>query len=72
MNIKMPDMGGLTAIREELRLLTLPIIALTAGVLAEEKQNAIDAGVNDFLPKPMDLDLIATMIRSYCPVNAPA
>ena len=71
----MPVMDGLTAtraIREELGLVTLPVIALTAGVLAEEKQNAIDAGVNDFLPKPMDLDLMASMIRSYCPLNAPA
>ena len=69
MDIKMPVMDGLTAIREELRLLILPIITLTAGVLTEEKQNALDAGVNDFLPKPMDLDLMASMIRSYCPAS---
>ena len=70
MDIQMPVMDGLTAtraIREELGLEKLPVIALTAGVLAEEKQNALDAGVNDFLPKPMDLDLMAGMIRSYCP-----
>ena len=72
MDIHMPVMDGLTAtraIREELGLVTLPVIALTAGVLAEEKQNALDAGVNDFLPKPMDLDLMASMIRSYCPAS---
>ena len=70
MDIQMPVMDGLTAtraIRQELKLESLPVIALTAGVLAEEKQNALDAGVNDFLPKPMDLDLMASMIRSYCP-----
>ena len=70
MDIQMPVMDGLAAtraIREELGLVTLPVIALTAGVLAEEKQNALDAGVNDFLPKPMDLGLMASMIRSYCP-----
>ena len=69
MDIHMPVMDGLAAtraIREELGLVTLPVIALTAGVMADEKQNALDAGVNDFLPKPMDLDLMATMIRSYC------
>ena len=68
----MPVMDGLTAIRairEELRLLTLPVITHTAGVLAEERQNALDAGVNDFLPKPMDMDLMASMIRSYCPAS---
>ena len=74
MDIQMPVMDGLTAtraIREELGLVTLPVIALTAGVLAEEKQNALGAGVNDFLPKPMDLDLMASMIRSYCPLMPP-
>ena len=72
MDIHIPVMDGLTAtrgIREELGLVTLPVIALTAGVLAEEKQNALGAGVNDFLPKPMDLDLMASMIRSYCPAS---
>ena len=74
MDIQMPVMDGLAAtraIREELGLVTLPVIALTAGVLAEEKQNALDAGVNDFLPKPMDLSLMASMIRSYCPAHSP-
>ncbi len=68
MDIQMPVMDGLTAtraIREELGLDTLPVIALTAGVLAEEKQNALDAGVNDFLPKPMNLEQVVTMIRQY-------
>lgn len=67
-DIQMPVMDGLTAtraIRDELKLEKLPVIALTAGVLAEERQSAIDAGINDFLPKPMDLDLMAEMIQRY-------
>jgi CheY-like chemotaxis protein len=70
MDIQMPVMDGLTAtraIRDELGLEKLPVIALSAGVLPEEQQNARDAGVNDFLPKPMDLKQMADMIRSYCP-----
>ncbi|MFM2005427.1 MAG: hypothetical protein RLZZ09_1082 [Pseudomonadota bacterium] len=73
MDIQMPVIDGLTAtraIREELHMRTLPVIALTAGVLPEEKQQALEAGVNDFLPKPMDMDLMASMIRSYCPASA--
>lgn len=69
MDSQMPVMDGLTAtraIREELKLETLPVIALSAGVLAEEKQNALDAGVDDFLPKPMDLNQMAEMIYRYC------
>ena len=71
-DIQMPVMDGLTAtraIRRELKLESLPVIALTAGVLAEERQQALDAGINDFLPKPMDLDVMANMIRSYCPAK---
>lgn len=69
MDIQMPVMDGLTAtraIRQELKLEKLPVIALTSGVLAEEKQNALDAGMNDFLPKLMDLNLMATTVQSYC------
>ena len=69
MDIQMPVMDGLTAtraIREELKLEKLPVIALTAGVLDDERQNAFDAGINDFLPKPMNLDLMATLIARYC------
>jgi CheY-like chemotaxis protein len=43
----------------------LPIIALTAGVLPDEQQNALDAGINDFLSKPMNVDKLAKMIREY-------
>ena len=70
MDIQMPVMDGLAAtraIREELGLTDLPVIALTAAVMQEERQEALAAGVNDFLPKPMDLELMRTMIRSYCP-----
>ena len=70
MDIQMPVMDGLTAtraIRQELKLEHLPVIALSAGVLAEERQNAADAGINDFLPKPMDLNQMAEMIRLYFP-----
>jgi len=70
MDVQMPVMDGLEAtrrIRRELGLTRLPIIALTAGVLAEEQQAARDAGVTDFMGKPMDLNQLAEMIWKYCP-----
>jgi signal transduction histidine kinase len=70
MDMQMPVMDGLTAtraIRQDLNLARLPIIALTAGVLDEERRAAFAAGVNDFLPKPIDLGRMAEMIRKYCP-----
>jgi CheY-like chemotaxis protein len=70
MDIQMPIMNGLEAtraIRTKLGLTDLPVIALSAAVMAEERQEALDAGVDDFLPKPMDLDQMAEMIRRHCP-----
>jgi len=54
MDIQMPQMDGVSAtriIREELKL-SLPIIALTAHALSEEKDIYLNAGMNDFLTKP--------------------
>lgn len=66
MDIQMPEMNGLEAtkiIRQELNL-TLPIIALSAGVTYEEKQKVTESGMNTFLPKPMDPDkLIVTLAQ---------
>ena len=68
MDIQMPVMDGLTAtreIRKEPSLAQLPVIALTAGVLAEERQAALDAGVNDFLAKPLDLQQMNATLAQY-------
>ncbi|PZO19947.1 MAG: hypothetical protein DCF26_04340 [Burkholderiales bacterium] len=66
MDLQMPEMDGLEAtrrIRKELGLLDLPIIALTAGALAEERQHALDAGMNGFLTKPLDPQRLVRMVR---------
>ncbi len=65
MDVRMPVMDGLTAtrvIRGELGLGELPILALTAGVLPEEQAAARAAGVSDILPKPLDLEQLATSL----------
>ena len=67
MDIQMPGMDGLEAtqrIRGELAMPNLPVIALTAGALAEERRRALDAGMDDFLTKPLDpRALVATLRR---------
>jgi len=57
MDIQMPEMDGLEAtrrIRQLAGLERLPVLALTAGALAEERRRALEAGMDDFLTKPLD------------------
>ena len=61
MDIQMPDMDGYTAtrrIRASLGFRTLPIIAMTANVLASDREACLSAGMNDHIGKPFDLDLV--------------
>lgn len=66
MDIQMPVMSGLEA-TEIIRTLetpgkNVPIVALSAGVLKEEKDNALAAGIDDFLEKPLiQADLLRTL-----------
>jgi CheY-like chemotaxis protein len=72
MDIQMPVMDGLTttrAIRNELKLKESSVNALSAGVLAEEKPQALDVGVHDFLPEPMNFGQMAEMISHFCVIK---
>ncbi len=68
MDIQMPVMDGLTAaraIREDPALRHLPVIALSAGVLPEEREAAHQAGMHEFLAKPLDFgSLVSTVLRA--------
>jgi two-component system, sensor histidine kinase and response regulator len=71
MDIQMPEMDGITAtrlLRKDPRLQTLPIIAMTAHALVEERQHCLDAGMNDHVSKPIDPgDLFAAVLRWATP-----
>ncbi|MDG3441468.1 CHASE domain-containing protein [Nitrospirillum amazonense] len=75
MDMQMPVMDGYEAtrlIREEPGLSTLPVVALTAGVLDAERSRAYAAGITDFMTKPFDLDqVVATILRHAPKVAAP-
>ena len=67
MDVQMPEVDGITAtkrIRTDGRLPNLPILAMTAHALVEERQRCLDAGMNDHITKPIDPDaLFATILR---------
>jgi PAS domain S-box-containing protein len=71
MDVQMPIMDGFAAtriIREEMRL-SLPVLAMTAGVTESERQQCVSAGMNDFIGKPIDLGQMFSTIARYYPIG---
>ncbi|MAB04577.1 MAG: hybrid sensor histidine kinase/response regulator [Rhodobacteraceae bacterium] len=70
MDIRMPVLGGLeatTAIREGSGPnRDVPIVALSANVLPEARDRFLEAGMSDFLPKPLTQDALGKVIARYC------
>ncbi len=70
MDIQMPDIDGYAAtaeIRQHDSMRSLPIIAMTANVLREDKAACLAAGMNDHVGKPIDLDALVNTILRHCP-----
>jgi CheY-like chemotaxis protein len=67
MDVQMPEMDGYTAtkvLRADPRFREIPILAMTAHALVEEKQRCLQAGMNDHLTKPIEPEaLFATLKR---------
>ena len=74
MDMQMPVMDGIAAtraIRSNAKLRNLPIIAMTANVMAHDIEQCVGAGMNDHVAKPIDPDaLFAALLRWIRPRNA--
>jgi signal transduction histidine kinase/CheY-like chemotaxis protein/integral membrane sensor domain MASE1 len=69
MDVQMPEMDGFEAtakIRNELAL-QLPVLAMTAGVMASEREQCIVCGMNDFIAKPIDVEEMLRVIARNLP-----
>ncbi len=66
MDVQMPEMDGLQAtrlVRATPGLEKLPVVALTAGALVEERRRALASGMNAFLSKPLDMARLVVEVR---------
>ena len=68
MDIMMPEMDGYEAmkrIRSQVKFKSLPVIALTAKAMKDDKQKCIDAGANDYITKPIDVERLLSLMRVW-------
>ncbi|MFK5970235.1 MAG: response regulator [Candidatus Marithrix sp.] len=68
MDIMMPEMDGyetISEIRKQSEYQNLPIIALTAKAMKDDRIKCIEAGANDYLAKPVDTDKLLSLMRVW-------
>jgi two-component system sensor histidine kinase/response regulator len=73
MDVQMPEMDGYEAtqcVRSDVRLKDLPIIAMTAHAMIEERERCLACGMNDHLTKPIDPNALYQAIMRWCPQAA--
>ena len=68
MDVNLPDIDGLevTAIlKADPATSSIPIIALTANAMVGDKEKALEAGCDDYLPKPVSRKVLLEMVEQY-------
>ena len=75
MDINMPKMDGMECAREIRKMpknekSNIPIIAITGNAKNYTMSDFRDAGINDFIPKPLNFDLLVETVKKYTEANA--
>lgn len=68
LDINLPGRSGLDLAREfksDKRLAPVPLIATTAQVLVGDRERCLEAGCDDYLPKPLDIRKLREVLRQY-------
>ena len=68
MDMMMPEIDGYSAtktLREDPKYREVPIIALSAKAMAEDREKALEAGSDDFVPKPVEQDHLIGVLRKW-------
>lgn len=68
MDVQMPEMDGMETclyLRDQLGLRQLPILALTAGVMESDHQQALAAGMDEVLVKPLQIDKVLDAVKRW-------
>jgi two-component system cell cycle response regulator DivK len=68
LDINLPGKSGLDLARDfkaDERLASIPLIATTAQVLVGDRERCLEAGCDDYLPKPMDIRKLREVLRQY-------
>lgn len=67
MDVQMPEMNGLDATRmlRSLGFISIPIVAMTANVIKGDREKCLEAGMNDYISKPIKRDVVFDMLRKW-------
>ena len=74
MDVMMPGMSGyeaIAAMKADPELRAIPVVVLTAKALRQDRQEALAAGADDYLSKPVDYDVLINMAAVWCGKKIP-